>query len=210
MISTKIEYLNTEIDKLKDTIRKLNAKSQEINDLQNSVEVLNKEIVILHMKNAELAGRLIVLEEDVKIDAEDAQKNKHMKHKCDTCKYSCKSLNTLAKHKNTKHPAVLQDNEKGCLEVIEKQYSDKEGEKETNLNDNTSISEKDIGLYEIEMVDGKVVIVCNHCEEGFDPEDDIEKHLKDVHNKIVGPNKWTSCLDRGCGLCNECSLDAYE
>ena len=52
-------------------------------------------------------------------------------------------------------------------------------------------------LYQIDLVDGGVVVVCNLFNEGSEMEDNIEKHFEDIHNKILGPNKWTLCLDRG-------------
>ena len=46
--------------------------------------------------------------------------------------------------------------------------------------------EKELGLYEIELVDGVVVLVCNLCNTGFEMDDGIEKHLKDIHSKSLG------------------------
>ena len=62
-------------------------------------------------------------------------------------------------------------------------------------------------LYKIELVQGGEVLVGNVCNEGSKNYDNIKK---DIHIMIVGPNKRTSCLDRGFGVCNECGLSKYE
>ena len=88
----------------------------------------------------------------------------------------------------------------------------KDADHTKNENENKSgiDFEEEMGLYKIELVEGGVVLVCNLCNEGFEMDDNIQKHLEDIHNKFVGPNKWTSCLDRWCAVCNECGLSKYE
>ena len=121
-------------------------------------------------------------------------------------------MTTLRKHKNTKHPIVckrVETPDKTLSEVIEEvqcnKYTNEKNESKTCVE-----FEEELGLYEIELTDGGVVLVCNLCNEGFEMNDNIEKHFEDIHNKILGPNKWTSCLDRGCGICNECGLSKYD
>ena len=46
-----------------------------------------------------------------------------------------------------------------------------------------------LGTCESELIDGAEVMVCNSCDEGFNLKDGIEKHLTEVQNKFVGPNK---------------------
>ena len=146
---------------------------------------------------------------DMKAHGKNHDKNKGKEwYTCDECQFSCQGLTTLKKHTNTRHPKANESSK----------HPEEETAKETNTqqhNDHDKSigccdSEEELALYEIELVDGGVVVVCNLCQEGFDMEDNIEKHMKDIHNKILGPNKWTSCLDRGCGICNECGIDKYQ
>ena len=175
---------------------------------QKSLQRLNEEIFSLKTKNAEMENRMKLLEVDFKRDAEAVNEKKTKGHKCDKCEYSCKSLNTFRKHVNTKHPTVLEINEEDQSKKSDQKDSDSSEVKDHS--DSEDKFENDIGLYEIEMIDGGILCVCNFCDEGFEVEDNIEKHMKDIHNKVMSPNKWTSCLDRGCGMCNECSLDKYD
>ena len=40
-------------------------------------------------------------------------------------------------------------------------------------------------LFQIEVLDGEEVYACNVCNEGFDREDEIMKHILDGHKEIV-------------------------
>ena len=94
-------------------------------------------------------------------------------------------------------------------EVIEKvqwnKYTNEKNESKTCVD-----FEEELGLYEIEFIDGGGVLVCNLCNGGFEMNDNIKKQFEDIHNKILGPKKWTWYLDRGCGICNECGLSKWE
>ena len=124
------------------------------------------------------------------------------------CDFSCQGMNTFKKHKNTRHQKVQEISD--YSEKVHSEATPDIANNDSKSFENKSVSEGDIGLYEIELVNGVVVLVCNLCQEGFDMNDDIESHLKNIHNKKFGPNQWTSCLDRECGICNECGLKKYE
>ena len=90
------------------------------------------------------------------------------------------------------------------------EVKDTDHTKNENKNKSSIDFKEEMGLYQIKLVKGGVVLVCNLCNEGFEMDNNIEKYLEYIHKYIVGPNKWTSCLDRWCGVCNECGLSKYE
>ena len=87
--------------------------------------------------------------------------------KCDEGVFSCQGMTTLIKHKNTQHPLVckrVETPEKTLCEVIEEvqcnKYTNEKNESKTCVE-----FEEELGLYEIELIDGGGVLVCNLCNE---------------------------------------------
>ena len=101
--------------------------------------------------------------------------------KCDDCQFTCGGKTTLRKHKNTKHPKCFDAIGASSKMVDEKKDTDHtKNEKE---NKNSIDFEEEMILYQIELVEGGVVLVCNLCDEGFEMDNNIEKHLEDIPNK---------------------------
>ena len=76
-------------------------------------------------------------------------------------------MTTLRKHKSTKHPIVgkrVETPDKILSEVIEEvqcnKYTNEKNESKTCVE-----FEEELGLYEIELIDGGGVLVCNLCNE---------------------------------------------
>ena len=65
-------------------------------------------------------------------------------------------------------------------------------------------------LFQIEVGSGGMIFVCNICNKGFDEEDNFQTHMKEIHEKIVTTREWTTCLDRECGVCNDCLINKCE
>ena len=84
--------------------------------------------------------------------------------KCDKCDFIAKTLVTLKKHVNTKHPHL----------VTEHKYQ----EEDIVLN---CVQE----LFQIEALEGEQVFACNVCNEGFDIEDNVRKHITSDHTDIL-------------------------
>ena len=62
----------------------------------------------------------------------------------------------------------------------------------------------DCDLFQIEMVNGDMVWACNMCEYGFDSSNEMQRHMKSSHNKVINveeyggvPGKDTNPLDEG-------------
>ena len=85
--------------------------------------------------------------------------------KCDTCKYSGKSIVSLNKHMNTKH----------VHEQID--FS--------NKKESECVSECIDDLFQMEFVEGEQVYACNVCNEGFDKSDKIKTHIEKEHKDIL-------------------------
>ena len=39
------------------------------------------------------------------------------------------------------------------------------------------------------------IYACNICDEGFDVEEEVKKHLKETHKKDIDMNEQISCSD---------------
>ena len=62
------------------------------------------------------------------------------------------------------------------------------------------ITEND--MFQIEIVEGGKVYVCNICEEGFDFNVEVNKHIADVHEDILN-HILTKVIDESEGDDNE-------
>ena len=67
-------------------------------------------------------------------------------------------------------------------EVQGNKYSNEKNESKTCVK-----FEEELGLYEILLIDGGVVLACNLCNERLKMNDTIEKHFEDIHNRVLGP-----------------------
>ena len=76
----------------------------------------------------------------------------------------------MKKHTNTKHPIQkIEENEIKSKEI------------DYNLEGIESIED----LFQLEVVDGDELYACNVCDQGFDIEDEIKKHIVDNHKEIM-------------------------
>ena len=51
--------------------------------------------------------------------------------------------------------------------------------------DNEGESEGEFDLFQLEVVSGEEVYVCNLCDEGLDSEAELREHLKKKHKKVL-------------------------
>ena len=69
---------------------------------------------------------------------------------------------------------------------------------ERNDHENSIIDDKskDIDFlaedyFQIEIVDGETVYVCNICNEGLDNKNEITKHIKDNHESLMNDDSYS-------------------
>ena len=122
--------------------------------------------------------------------------------KCLQYLYSCEKKDTLKKHMNTKHPFEGSNNS-------EPRYDDEEHN--TYIEDNM--------LYDIEIVNGEAVCVCNICSEGLDNAEEVRNHMKESHDRVLTPEvgkhkavpcKDGNCIESGIATCIEYIMRQYE
>ena len=97
-------------------------------------------------------------------------KTKGQELKCFKCEHVSNTEMSLKKHINTKHP--LQNMEEEEISSKEIDY---------NLDGIESIED----LFQLEFLDGDQMYACNVCDQGFDIENEIKKHIIDNHKEII-------------------------
>ena len=78
-------------------------------------------------------------------------------------------------------------------EWSEKKKEDK-AEHKNSVNDEKSKESELVVVedyFQIEIVDGETVFVCNICNEGLDNEQEITKHIKDNHESLMNNDSYT-------------------
>ena len=117
--------------------------------------------------------------------------------KCLECLYSCETKVPFLKHMNTKHPHKM-------LDVRENSFEGENNESETDFEDKTS-------LFNIEMVNGEPVCVCNLCDEGLYNKEDLIVHMKEIHNRVLHETEViNSCMNNNCDKCIECIQRKFD
>ena len=76
----------------------------------------------------------------------------------------------LKKHKNTKH----------ATEHVEAMFQE-----EGDLTKTDCGFEGIEDMFQIEIMDGEQVYACNICNEGFDQDAEVKKHIEEKHNEII-------------------------
>ena len=90
--------------------------------------------------------------------------------KCDECDFVGNTDLSIKKHVNTKH----------SIQNIEEQ------ENNSSKTDCTIDGIEGIeDMFQLEILDGEQVYACNVCDQGFDIEDEIKKHIVDNHKEIM-------------------------
>ena len=172
----EVNILKAEVFSLKNTLNSLISIREEGEHMQNYIRDIKVEIYKLTNSNRELSERLISLEkhtirekgsscELVKQVNESPMKKRSDEFKCDTCKYSGKSIVSLNNHMNTKH----------VHEQID--FS--------NKKESECVSECIDDLFQMEFVEGEQVYACNVCNKGFDKSEEMKTHIEKEHKDIL-------------------------
>ena len=114
------------------------------------------------------------------------------KFKCDKCECRFKKEVTLKEHKNTRHPEPNsfegKELHKGKFGHGPGVTPDEEMVTETieacDMNETEEIEGIE-DLFQIEIVEGKELYACNVCNEGFEKNDEIKKHIEKDHYQVV-------------------------
>ena len=187
----EVKIMKTEIDALKIDLKLVLSVRAEIECLKESVKDIKEEIQQLKSINIDLIERIKHVEEEIIYDTDDecesdndinssysnaklfhkeSVHNKGQTYKCNKCDFAGHTEVSLKKHRNTKHS--LQNNGESEVKLINK---------DCTLEGFEGIED----LFQIEVLDGEEVYACNVCNEGFDREDEIMKHILDGHKEIV-------------------------
>ena len=187
----EVNMLKAEIDALKIDFKSALSVRAEIEFLKESVEAIKEEIQQLTNINTDISERIKHVEEEINYETGDecdgdndlnlsyfnaklilknsAQK-KRQGYKCDKCDFAGDTELSFKKHINTKHP--IQNNEEHEIKSIRI---------DCTLDGIEGIED----LFQMEILDGEEIYACNVCDQGFDREDEIKKHVLDDHKEIV-------------------------
>ena len=234
-----MKNIKAELDILKNTVKSLSQIKEEGKVIKKSIHDLKADIKNIKAENLQMSRKIGQLEEEMETDTDDQSENDeagshsigelellscefckthfeirrnyeaHMEGhegegiiKCLQCLYSCEKKVTLKKHMNTKHPFEGSNDS-------ESRYDDEQ-------NDNDI---EDDMLYDIEIVNGEPVCVCNLCSEGLDNAEELINHMKESHNRVLTPEvgkhksvpcKDGNCIESGISTCIECIMRQYE
>ena len=224
-----VKNLKAEVNLLKNTVKSFSGLKQEGKVIMKSINVLKEDIKQIRAENYQIARKVDLIEEEMEADTDDESEidetenngeielevnlpckycKKHFgirkyyenhieQHigegiiKCLECLFSCEAEVTFQKHMNTKHPHErLKDSDYSC---------------EEENNENATDSGDELSLFDIEMVNGEPVCVCNLCDEGLDNEEDLFFHMKESHNRVLHPTEVIDkCINGNCLKCIEC------
>ena len=167
-IQEDVKNLKTEVENLKNTIKFIVCIRQEFDKITNSVKDIKKEINMLKAGNKEVEKRIKDIEED--LTDESDEESDIIELKCCKCEFYGKTSVQLKKHKNTKHAT---EHEEAMFQ--EEGYLTKPDYGFEGIED----------MFEIEIIDGEQVYACNICNEGFDQDAEVKKHIEEKHNEII-------------------------
>ena len=145
----------------------------EEESIKKSMEDIKAEIKILATSNRYIKEQIDLFEEEsdeesysvnVKNSNNDELKKNAQGYNCGEYDFKGKTNVSLHKHTNTKHGGF---NEK------------------TKNQERDPISDAIGDLFQIEILDSQQVYACNVCDEGFDREDEVKKHIEINHKDIL-------------------------
>ena len=136
-----------------------------------------------HKENKEVEKGIKLIEDDLTDESEDESdrikgqqtfqghvKKTDLKLKCSKCEFYSKSEVQLKKHKNTKH---ANEHVKASIE------------EEGDFTNTDCCFEGIDDMFQIEIIEGEQVYACNICNEGFDQDAEIKKHIEEKHSEII-------------------------
>ena len=159
--------------------------------IQKSVKYIKEEIEQLKSSNTDITERLKHIEEDINDETDDdcdseidlnlsrlkyklpcksSLEKKGQDLKCDKCDFVGDTELSISKHTNTRHPLQkTEDREINSTRI------------DCNLEGIEGIDD----LFQLEVLHGAQIYACNVCDQGFDKEDEITKHIKEDHTDIM-------------------------
>ena len=169
IVIEEVKNLKVEVDNLKRTFQILLAKKPEAELLMKEIKSLKDDIEIIQIDNFKISEKIIQVEEEFTDSEEDLEEVIEAEHKCEKCNFMCVGDVTMKKHLNTKHGSLQKDNaEHDSKEEVNKESLD------ADLED----------FFQIEVVDGETLYVCNICNEGVDNENMIKIHMHENHEEF--------------------------
>ena len=160
-----VQKLKDEVDSLKIFIRSLLHIREEADELKKSVEDIKKELNLLAATNIAIQEQIDYLNEESDEESTSGdEKVAYKENKCCKCEFVGDTEVSLKKHMNTKHPPTII--------------------KTNNINEDPMLDGID-EHFQIEFLEGEQVYACNICDEGFDIEDEIKKHIAVNHKDIL-------------------------
>ena len=133
------------------------------------IKSLREDIESIKNYNFTIKENIKQIEEEFTDSEEDLEEVIEAENKCEKCNFKCVGAVTMKKHMNTKHGSLHKDND-------EHEYKEKRKEEslDADLED----------FFQIEVVDGETLYVCNICNEGVDNENMIKRHMHENHEDL--------------------------
>ena len=183
--------MKEEIQALKINFKQVLEVRAEFEHLEKSVKYVKEEIKQLAARNMNISERIKLVEEEIRYETDydgDSDNDFNLPHleakqtngkylkkkgqelKCCKCGHVSNTEMSLKIYINTRH--TLQNMEEEEISSKEVDY---------NLDGIESIE----NLFQLEFLDGDQIYACNVCDQGFDIENEIKKHIIDNHKEII-------------------------
>ena len=170
-----------DVEDLKDTMKSFISSRDQSEMWRKSVDEIKADIKLLTATNKELTEKINDLEDD-SYEEDDSFNGTRFELKqygdklyeippdlkCGECDFVGNAVMSLKKHRNTKHVVSYDESAKGS----------------PNYN-RDFIVEGIEDMFQMEILDGEEVYACKICDEGFDPDDKVKRHLEINHNDIL-------------------------
>ena len=166
VVKEEAKKLNVEVDNLKGTVEILLANKPKEEVLMEEIKSLKEDIEIIRINNFPIKEKIKQIEEEFTDSEEDLEKVIEAGNKCEKYKFTCVGDVSMKKHMNTKHVSLHTDNDK---------YKRKKERKEESLDADIE------DFFQIQVVDGETLYVCNICNEDVDNENMINRHIHENH-----------------------------
>ena len=156
----RLEVMNVkaEIETLKNTVKVLSVNKEEEQVLTKEIKLLKEETGNIQLDDHKMLQKIEQFEEDLTDSEDDFKDIGTATNTCEECNFTCTGEITMRKHVNTKHGSLLKSTDQSA-----------EG-----LTNKCAVSDFD-DFFQIEVVDGETLYVCNICNEVVESEYDIRQ-----------------------------------
>ena len=185
----EVKTLKAEVDTLKNNFKSVLSVRAEVESVQKYVKDIKDDIQKLTAANTDIEERIKHIEEEIKeetnnegnsdtelnfplfkekVTRENSLKGQDLK--CDNCDVVCETEMSMKNHIDSKH----------LFQNIERNESIS-SKRDCSLEGIEGIED----LFQLEVLDGEDIYACNVCDQGFDRENEIKKHILECHEEII-------------------------